>query len=89
MSWLLPLNMPTSVWVGTDASFRWTAGKELFLTRRLVAAAEVEYDTVTDWEYTVGGEFILTRHFSLAGQYSSEYEWGGGLRFRLYTPGFF
>ncbi len=89
LSWLLPLNMPTSVWVGTDASFRWTAQKELFLTRRLVASADVEYDTVTDWEYTVGGEFILTRHFSLVGQYSSEYDWGGGLRFRLYSPGMF
>ena len=87
-SWLLPLNISSSVWVGTDASFRWTAGKELYLTRRLVAVANVEYDTVTGWEWEAGAEYILTRHFSIVGQYNSEYGAGGGFLARFFTPGF-
>ena len=86
LSYLLPLNARTAVWVGTDASFRWGIEKELNITRRLVMAVDIEYDTVTDWEYIAGAEYILTRHLSLAGQYSSEFGWGGGLRVRLYGP---
>jgi len=88
LSWLLPLNIRTSIWVGTDKSFRWSAGKEIPITRRLVGFAETEYDTVTGWDWASGGEFILTRHLSLYGQYSSEYGAGGGLRLRLFSPSF-
>ena len=49
LSWLLPLNVRTSVWVGTDKSFRWSAGKEITITRRLVGFADTQYDTVTGW----------------------------------------
>lgn len=87
-SWLLPLNISSSVWVGTDASFRWSAGKHLYLTRRLVAVANVEYDTKTGWEWEAGAEYILTKHFSLVGQYNSEYGAGGGFLARFFTPGF-
>lgn len=87
-SWLLPFNISSSVWVGTDASFRWSAGKELYLTRRLVAVANVEYDTVTGWEWEAGAEYILAKHFSLVGLYSSEYGAGGGILIRFFTPGF-
>ncbi len=87
-SWLLPLNISSSVWVGTDASFRWTAGKQFYLTRRLVAVANVEYDTVTGWAWEAGSEYILTRHFSLVGQYNSEYGASGGFLVRFFTPGF-
>ena len=87
-SWLLPFNISSSVWVGTDASFRWSAGKELYLTRRLVAVANVEYDTVTGWEWEAGAEYILAKHFSLVGLYSSEYGAGGGVLIRFFTPGF-
>ena len=88
LSGLLPLNVVTSVWVGTDKSFRWSAGKELAITRRLVAFADTQYDTATGWEWASGGEFILTRHLSLFGQYNSEYGAGGGVRLRLFSPSF-
>jgi hypothetical protein len=39
LSWLLPLSVQTSVWVGTDKNFRWKAGKDLALTRRLCGCA--------------------------------------------------
>lgn len=88
-SWLLPMNAPTAVWVGTDGSFRWTLTKEMFITRRLVAAGNIEYDTTTEWEYTGAAEYILTRHFSVMGQYNSDFGWGAGLRVRLYSPDLF
>ena len=87
-SWLLPLNVQTSVWVGTDKSFRWSAGKDLAITRRLAGFADVQFDTVTGWSWTSGAEFIVTRHLSLVGQYSSEYGAGGGLRLRFFSASF-
>ena len=88
LSWLLPLNVRTSIWVGTDKSFRWSAGKEIAVTSRLMGFADTQYDTVTGWEWTSGGELILTRHLSLYGQYSSEFGAGGGVRLRLFSPSF-
>jgi FtsP/CotA-like multicopper oxidase with cupredoxin domain len=88
LSWLLPLNIHTSVWVGTDKSFRWSAEKEVAITRRLVGFADTQYDTVTGWEWASGAEFIVTRYISLYGQYSSEFGAGGGLRIRLSSPSF-
>jgi hypothetical protein len=58
---LLPLNIRSSVWGGTDGSFRWTAGKELQLTRRLSAFAKGEYDTETNWEWVAGGRIRRER----------------------------
>jgi len=87
-SWLLPLNVRTSVWVGTDASFRWQAEKELQITRRLKAFGEVQYDTVTKWEWTAGGEFTINRYAALTGQYSSEYGVGAGFRIYFSAPAF-
>ena len=88
LTWLLPLNIDTSIWVGTDKSFRWSAGKEIAITRRLMGLADTHYDTTTGWEWTAGGELALTRHFSLYGQYSSEFSAGGGVRLRLFSPSF-
>ena len=88
LSWLLPLNIHTSVWVGTDKSFRWSAEKEVAITRRLVGFADTQYDTVTGWEWASGAQFIVTRYISLYGQYSSEFGAGGGLRIRLSSPSF-
>ncbi|MCH2172924.1 multicopper oxidase domain-containing protein [Myxococcota bacterium] len=88
LSWLLPLNIRSSIWVGTDESFRWSAGKELPLTRRLTAFTDVEYDSVTEWEWTAGAEYTLTRNLSLYGQYNSEFGGGGGARLRFFSSGF-
>ena len=88
LSGLLPLNLPMSVWVGSDKSFRWNAGKEISITRRLVGFSDVQYDTETGWEWASGGEFILTRHLSLYGEYNSDYGAGGGVRLSIFSPGF-
>lgn len=88
LSLLLPLNIRSSVWGGTDGSFRWRAGKELQLTRRLNAFAEGEYDTETSWEWVAGGEFVVNEHLSVVGQYHSDYGAGAGLRARFWSSGF-
>jgi FtsP/CotA-like multicopper oxidase with cupredoxin domain len=88
LSLLLPLNIRSSVWGGTDGSLRWTARKELQLTRRLAAFGEGQYDTVTDWEWIAGGEFVLNKHLSVVGQYHSDYGAGAGLRARFWSGGF-
>lgn len=88
LSLLLPLNIRSSVWGGTDGSFRWTAGKELQLTRRLSAFAKGEYDTETNWEWVAGGEFVVNEYLSVVGQYHSDYGVGAGLRARFWSSGF-
>ncbi len=88
VSLLLPLNVRTTVWGGTDGSLRWTAAKELQLTRRLTAFGEGRYDTVTDWEWIAGGEFVVNKYFSVVGQYHSDYGAGAGLRARFWSRGF-
>jgi hypothetical protein len=88
LSLLLPLNVRSRVWGGTDRSFRWSAGKELQLTGRLSAFAEGQYDTETDWEWIAGGEFVVNEYLSLVGQYHSDYGAGGGIRARFWSSGF-
>ncbi len=85
LSLLLPLAVRTTVWGGTDGSFRWAAGKELQLTRRLSGFAEGEYDTETGWEWVSGAEFIVNEYVSVVGQYHSDYGGGGGVRLRLWS----
>ena len=85
---LLPFNVRTTVWGGTDGSLRWTAVKELQLTRRLTAFGEGQYDTVTDWEWIAGGEFVVNKYLSVVGQYHSDYGAGAGLRARFWSGGF-
>jgi hypothetical protein len=55
----------------------------LRLARRLVAVADAEYDTATQWEWVAGAELVLTRRFSLVGQHHSEYGSGGGVGVRF------
>jgi len=87
LDFLLPLNVRTSVWGGTDASFRWTATRQLQLTSRLSGFADAQYDSVTEWEWVSGADFVVNDWISVVGQYHSDYGAGGGLRIRLWSPG--
>lgn len=80
LRYLLPFNIRARFWVDSRGDVRPGAHKELRLTRRVVAFADAEYDTDTGWEWFSGGELVLTRRFSLVGQYHNEYGGGGGFR---------
>jgi len=66
---------------GGDARLSLT--KTLQLTSRLAAFGKVDYDTGSQWEWSAGAEYVLTKSLSLIGQYSSDYGVGGGVNLRF------
>jgi len=48
-----------------------------------LSAATAEYDTKEHWEIRAGASYLLTKHFSLIGQWHSQFGWGGGLRWQF------
>ena len=46
-------------------------------------AGSLEYDTNTEEEWSVGGNWVLSKHFGLTIQYDSDHGLGAGLSFRL------
>ena len=68
------------MWVDTAGDFQFAVGKHLELTPRLEIFSEAEYDTKDHWEIRASTSYLLTKHFSLIGQWHSQFGWGGGLR---------
>ncbi|MBC8017981.1 MAG: multicopper oxidase domain-containing protein, partial [Verrucomicrobia bacterium] len=83
LRYLLPLNIGSRVWVDTAGEFQFAVDKHLELTPRLAIFAEAEYDTEEKWEARAGSSYLLSRDFSLVGQWHSEFGWGGGLRWQF------
>jgi hypothetical protein len=83
LSYLLPLNLKTSVWVDTDGEARFMLKKELELTPRLGLHGEVEYDTHEAWEGAVSLDYMLNRHLSIKGKWHSDFGLGAGLEIRF------
>jgi FtsP/CotA-like multicopper oxidase with cupredoxin domain len=83
LRYLLPLNITSRVWVDTAGEFQFAVGKHLELTPRLAVFSEAEYDTKDRWEIRAGTSYLLTKHFSLIGQWHSQFGWGGGLRWQF------
>ena len=83
LRYLLPLNIPSRVWVDTAGEFRFAVGEHLELTPRLAVFSEAEYDTKEHWEIRAGTSYLVGKHFSLIGQWHSQFGWGGGLRWQF------
>lgn len=83
LRYLLPLNIASRVWVDTAGEFQFGVGKHLELTPRLAVFSEAEYDTSEQWEIRAGASYIMSKHFTLIGQWHSQFGWGGGLRWQF------
>jgi CopA family copper-resistance protein len=83
LRYLLPFNITSRVWVDTAGEFQFAVGKHLELTPRLAAFLEAEYDTKEHWEIRAGTSYLLSKNFSLIGQWHSQFGWGGGLRWQF------
>ena len=79
----LPGMIWSAVTIDSEGDARISLSKTLQLTSRLSAFAGVEYDTGTEWEWTAGAEYTLTKALSLTTQYSSDYGFGGGVAVRF------
>ncbi len=80
---LLPFLIDTSTWIDWKGDVRIQAVKEIQLTDRLSAFADVQYDTESEWELQFGGEILINKQFSLTGGWHSEYGTGGGIKVRF------
>ncbi len=80
LRYLLPLNIGSRVWVDTAGEFQFAVDKHLELTPRLAIFTKAEYDTEEKWEIRAGSSYLLSKNFSLVGQWHSRFGWGGGLR---------
>jgi len=83
LRYLLPLNIGSRVWVDTAGEFQFAVDKHLELTPRLAIFTEAEYDTKEEWEIRAGSSYLLSKNFSLVGQWHSRFGWGGGLRWQF------
>ncbi len=79
----LPYLVWSSVQVDTEGDLRVGLSKSLQITDRLGIFGSVQYDTGSDWEWTAGAEYTLTKQFSLISEYHSDYGFGGGISFRF------
>jgi len=81
--YLLPFNFGSVLRVDTEGEFRVSIGQSLQLTRGLGIFGRFEYDTESKEEWVAGVDYILSKNFSLVGQYHSDYGVGAGLEFRF------
>jgi len=79
----LPMLIDTFAWVDSDGEFRFGATKSYPITDRLHIFGEVEYDTRNEYEWAAGLEFVVSKQFSITGNYHSEFGVGGGLTVRF------
>lgn len=79
----LPYLIDSSLQLDSEGDLRVGLGKSLQITDRLGIFGDIEYDTGSEWEWTVGADYLLTKQFSLISQYHSEHGFGGGFRFRF------
>lgn len=81
--YLLPLSIHWRSWVASDGTARFAFEKELMLLPRVGIAGEAEYDTDSEWEGSVGTQYIIAQPISIGGRWHSEFGWGGGVVLRL------
>lgn len=83
VNYRLPLFFWVTASIDSEGDARLALAKELQVTPRLGVFGKVEYDTNTEWEWTAGADYTLTRTFSLITQYHSEYGLGAGVEIRF------
>lgn len=79
----LPYLVESFLQVDSEGDFRIGLGKSLQITPRLSAFGEAEFDTNTEWEWSAGVQYLLSKDLSLISEYHSEHGIGGGISFRF------
>ena len=79
----LPYLVDSFIQVDSEGELRFGLGKSLRLTDRLSIFGGVEYDTGSEWEWSAGAEYLLTKQFSLISEFHSDHGFGGGISFRF------
>jgi len=83
INYRLPLMIWANLSLDSEGDARLTLSKRLQLTPRLGVFGEIFYDTGTEWEWTAGADYTLTRHTSLTLSYHSDFGLGAGVLIRF------
>lgn len=78
-----PYLITSSLQVDSQGDARLGLNKAIMLTDRLGLFGGVQYDTGSEWEWTLGADYMLTKRLSLVTQYHSDHGFGGGIGFRF------
>ena len=81
--YLLPVNIEFDAWADSEGGGRFAVEKHLDLTPRVQLFGEAEYDTHEYWEGKAGVSYLVSKRFSLLGQWHSEFGFGGGAQVRF------
>lgn len=81
--YLLPLNIHTTVFAGTDGSAQISANKEIRLAPRLTLKPSGQYDTETKWEGELQIMLRLNKVLSLSANINSDYGSGAGVELKM------
>ncbi len=79
----LPLMADLTFTADSEGDVRLGLAKTFQLTSRLSAFGRIDYDTGTEWEWTAGAHYTLTKNFGLILSHDSDYGFGGGVAFRF------
>jgi hypothetical protein len=83
LNYRLPLMVWANVSLDSEGDARFTLAKRFQLTGRLSLWGDVFYDTGSQWEWSTGVDYTLSRYTSLTASYHSDYGLGAGLLFRF------
>ncbi len=83
INYRLPLMVWANLSLDSEGDARLTLAKRIQLTSRLGIFGEVFYDTGTEWEWSAGADYTLTRRASLTASYHSDYGLGAGVLIRF------
>lgn len=83
INYRLPLMVWANLSLDSEGDARLTLAKRIQLTPRLGVFGEVFYDTGTEWEWSAGADYTLTRRTSLTASYHSDYGLGAGVLIRF------
>lgn len=83
LHYLLPFNLETRSFIGTDGEARVVTEKEFQLLPRLSLDGLVQYETSGEWETVSGLSYTINKDLSLRIQWHTDYRWGAGLQLRF------
>ena len=83
INYRLPLMIWSNLTIDSEGDARLTLAQRIQLTPRLGAYGEVYYDTGTEWQWSAGAEYTLTRRTSLTAGFHSDYGLGAGFLLRF------
>lgn len=83
INYRLPLMLWSNLSIDSEGDARLTLSKRFQLTPRLGVFGDVFYDTGTEWEWSAGADYTLTRRASLSATFHSDYGLGAGVLIRF------